>query len=368
MKKICLYCEEEFETKTKSPYCSREHQIKHKNILEFPDGSGYVECKICGLRGDDLNRHIKSFHKMTIEEYCQKFNIEKIELQSEKLRKHNSDMQKLAYKEGRLKGWGKGDANPSRRKEVKDGRLSVFSLNYKGYDGLTQEEKQQKIDGLLKDLANKKKENCNNPLTVDYYLKRGFSEAEAKQKVKERQTTFSKEKCIEKYGEEEGLKIFNDRQKKWQETLKSKSPEEIERINKAKASAARNICSFSKVSQDLFNRIYEIIKDEYKEIFYATLNKPHSKLNGYDNFEYEVILEDGIHRYFLDFYIKDNNKVIEFDGDYWHSKKRGNQERDRNRENKLKELGYKEIFHVKECEFLQDKQKIVNKCINFIRN
>jgi len=23
-------------------------------------------------------------------------------------------------------------------------------------------------------------------------------------------------------------------------------------------------------------------------------------------------------KFFLDFYIKDNNKVIEFDGDYWH--------------------------------------------------
>lgn len=28
--------------------------------------------------------------------------------------------------------------------------------------------------------------------------------------------------------------------------------------------------------------------------------------------------------YFLDFYVEDNNKVIEFDGDYWHGEKRGN--------------------------------------------
>lgn len=28
--------------------------------------------------------------------------------------------------------------------------------------------------------------------------------------------------------------------------------------------------------------------------------------------------------YFLDFYVKDNNVAIEFDGDYWHSEKRGN--------------------------------------------
>jgi very-short-patch-repair endonuclease len=358
MKKICLYCEEEFETKTKSPYCSREHQIKHKNILEFPDGSGYVECKICGLRGDDLNKHIKSFHKMTIEEYCQKFNIEKIELQSEKLRKHNSDMQKLAYKEGRLKGWGKGDDNPSRRKEVRDGRLSVFSLNYKGYDGLTQEEKQQKIDALLKDLANKKKENCNNPLTVDYYLKRGFSEAEAKQKVKERQTTFSKEKCIEKYGEEEGLKIFNERQKKWQETLNSKSPEEIERINKAKMFNGKG---YSNMSQELFNKINDIIKNDFDHIFYATNNPEKS------NNEYTVINKETNKHYFLDFYVKDNNKVIEFDGDYWHGGPGGNQERDRKRQEDLIKLGYTNILHVKERDFKNNPEKTINECINFIR-
>lgn len=358
MKKICLYCEEEFETKTKSPYCSREHQIKHKNILEFPDGSGYVECKICGLRGDDLNRHIKSFHKMTIEEYCQKFNIEKIELQSEKLRKHNSDMQKLAYKEGRGKGWGKGDNNPSKRKEVKDGRLSVFSLNYKGYDGLTQEEKQQKIDALLKDLAIKKKENCNNPLTVDYYLKRGFSEAEAKQKVKERQTTFSKEKCIEKYGEEEGLKIFNERQKKWQEKLNSKPIEEIERIKKAKMSFGRG---YSKVSQDLFNSIVKKLNGEFKEIFYATIN-PDKK-----NSELMVKNHETGKYYFLDFYIKDNNKVIEFDGDYWHGERRGNQEYYENRDEDLIKLGYTNILHVKERDFKNNPEKTINECIQFIR-
>ena len=28
-------------------------------------------------------------------------------------------------------------------------------------------------------------------------------------------------------------------------------------------------------------------------------------------------------QFFLDFYVKDNNKVIEFDGDYWHGEKRG---------------------------------------------
>ena len=169
-------------------------------------------------------------------------------------------MQKLAYKEGRLQGWGKGDKNPSRRKEVREGRKSIFSENYIGYDGLSKEEKEQKISLLLKTLAENKKKNNTNPLTVEYYIAKGYSEDEAKELLKKRQSTFSLQKCIEKYGEEKGKEVFDERQKKWQQTLNSKPIEEINRINAAKATSSRFICSYSKISQELFNKIYDEIK------------------------------------------------------------------------------------------------------------
>jgi len=68
----------------------------------------------------------------------------------------------------------------------------------------------------------------------EYWLKRGYTEDESIKMVKECQTTFSKEKCIEKYGKENGLKRWAARQDKWQNTMKSKPIEEIERINKKK--------------------------------------------------------------------------------------------------------------------------------------
>ena len=70
-------------------------------------------------------------------------------------------MQKLAYAEGRLQGWGKGDKNPSKRKEVKDGKKSIFSMNYIGYDGMSDEEKKLKISQVLKECAEKKKRRGN---------------------------------------------------------------------------------------------------------------------------------------------------------------------------------------------------------------
>ncbi len=69
---------------------------------------------------------------------------------------------------------------------------------------------------------------------LGYWLKLGYSEEEAKQKVYERQQTFSLKKCIEKYGEKEGKERFEERQKKWQASLKNHSSEFIEEMNKNK--------------------------------------------------------------------------------------------------------------------------------------
>ena len=114
----------------------------------------------------------------------------------------------------------------------------------------------------------------------------------------------------------------------------------------------------------LFNSIYEKIKNRYNNIYYATLDTGNRNTN--NNHEYEVILEDGIHRYFLDFYVEDNNKVIEFDGDYWHSEKRGNQKRDAEREANLRRLGYTDILRVRERDYNADPDAVVGRCVEFI--
>lgn len=57
------------------------------------------------------------------------------------------------------------------------------------------------------------------PSNKEYWTSRGYSDEVAIQKVKESQTTFSFEKCIERYGEIEGRQIFNQRQELWQSNL-----------------------------------------------------------------------------------------------------------------------------------------------------
>lgn len=73
-------------------------------------------------------------------------------------------------------------------------------------------------------IANKKRENpelyySSTTSNIEYWLTKGYSSDEAKIKLSDRQKTFSKEICIKKYGEKDGLKRFYDRQTKWINSL-----------------------------------------------------------------------------------------------------------------------------------------------------
>ena len=57
------------------------------------------------------------------------------------------------------------------------------------------------------------------PKKIEYWTEKGFSIESGKEKISESQKTFSKEICIEKHGEKNGLKIFKKRQKKWIKSL-----------------------------------------------------------------------------------------------------------------------------------------------------
>jgi len=186
---------------------------------------------------------------------------------------------------------------------------------------------------------------------VEYWLNKGFTEEESKKIISENQSTFSLKICKEKYGEIEGLRIWQERQLSWQKTLNNKSIEERDRIK-------RSVIQYSKVSQKLFDSIYDKIKEKYVNIHYAT--KGDKKNN-----EYMVITKNNSCR-FLDFYIPEINKAIEFDGEYWHGMKRGNKKRDDQRDIDIIEKLNCKIFHVDERYYYNDSKKTVNDCLEFL--
>jgi len=78
------------------------------------------------------------------------------------------------------------------------------------------------------ELSKRKKNNpelyySSTTSRVEYWLNKGYSFEDSQKKVSDRQKTFSKDLCIKKFGINDGLRIFEERQKKWINTLKSKN-------------------------------------------------------------------------------------------------------------------------------------------------
>jgi len=342
--KSCRFCQKIITTNGRL-YCSAKcrssyyTKIRQEKMNEKLSKTEHLVCEICGIYSKCMITHLNRIHGISIHEYMKKYNKTLDEVILPSVRKSWGD---------KIKGKNNGAYNHK-------GRFSPYSINFIKYDGLSEDEKKEKIINLNKKQGRSIKENQNCTTQVGYWIKQGYSKEEAQKTVSKRQTTFSLEKCIEKYGEEDGRKRWKERQDKWQNSLKSKPLEEQERINRSKFKNN----GYSQISQKLFWEIFKVIKKEYNEIFFAELGNH----NLFNNGEYAIHDNKGF--IFPDFLIKDNNKIIEFDGDYWHGKKRGNQKRDFEREQRIINSGYS-VFRVREKDYMKEPNFIIQECLNFI--
>lgn len=197
------------------------------------------------------------------------------------------------------------------------------------------------------------------PSNPNYWINRGHSEEESKKLVSHSQTTFSKKICIEKWGDEKGIEIFNQRTKKWLASLKSNN----------------NIfIGHSKISQELFNQISNRLAGDFK---YA--------LQGG---EFKIERENGGF-YFYDFADLHNKLIIEYNGDMYHANPDVYSEndhphpfrkeitsgeiweKDRLKFETAQKLGYK-LLTIWDSEYrykgFRNKEIIVERCINFLLN
>ena len=112
---------------------------------------------------------------------------------------------------------------------------------------------------------------------------------------------------------------------------------------------------YSEISQKLFNAIKNALP-EITDMLYAT--------NGG---EYIVDCSPVKHP-MLDFYIPSLKCWIEYDGDYWHGEARGNQERDRNREEAIKKVMPSiKLKRVSERDFKTNPELIIDECVEWIK-
>ena len=195
-----------------------------------------------------------------------------------------------------------------------------------------------------------------NTNQIGYWVKKGFSEKESKLKVSERQNTFTLDKCIEKYGFEEGIKRYNKRQSDWKKKLFDNGF-----IN----------TGFSEMSIKLFEEIISNLKDidiSKENILYKENEK--------------FICDEATQKCCkYDFTILSLKKIIEFNGDFWHMNPKLYESSKINRVKKVsakqiweydiykinlaKSQGF-QILTIWESELNENKEELINKCLEFI--
>jgi len=107
---------------------------------------------------------------------------------------------------------------------------------------------------------------------------------------------------------------------------------------------------YSKISQNLFWKIFNLLSEELKNnCYFAEYNS-------------EFFIRKNVNIYFLDF--KLGNVVIEFDGEYWHSSKCA-KERDDIKNNICLEYDLR-LLRINESEYISNQNETVLKCLNFI--
>jgi len=361
------------------------------NIVDYKKGISLFkliqndgECKICKNifdSGSGLAMHLRKKHNITFKEYLIKYfkidinklneeweSTEELKKRKEKKRFNSSAKEKLVLK---------GDNSLSKlmnynykckicgkqvTKTTNLGKhLTVHNITFNEYllkyfeidvDKLNEEwengrelRKEKQFSGFRKYWEENKGKTYKELNGEEQYLN-------LKKKMK---GVFSKEWFISKFGEVEGLKKYKERSINLSKNTYWK---EYNKTNKQ---------NWSKVSQELFWEIYKRIFVNYKNIYFGELNHE---------------LSCGLQSKNFDFVVKDNKKIIEFNGDKFHANPRLYNEKDI----PLKFIGEaaEEIwkkdeiknkkaidkgYHIKivwESDYLKNKEKIILECIDFI--
>ena len=218
------------------------------------------------------------------------------------------------------------------------GKFSKFSKNFiNGYD-------EEWHESHIADIKQNRKDNPEKWKTnIEYWLVLNDGDDI---KAKEDYLNFQrrdKNYFVTKYGEDEGEIRWKGKIEKWMNSYTK--------------------TNYSKISQELFNGILDAVPELDKdEVYFATFER--DNMTAYQNKEYVLKTETSFVR--PDFCLFKSKKIIEFDGDYWHSEAVANPEREKKRDLAISKQGY-QILHVKEHEYNKDKNKVIQECINFLK-
>ena len=289
-------------------------RIGEQKFADKKEGQDYLVCAICGAKSGDLGSHVH-MHGITPKEYKQKYNLTLLKPQ------RNRDSRK-------------GENNPA---FGHGGKYSAWSKNFiHGYDETRHRNAKETHSKFMKSPEGK----STNKFSIEYWLNEANGDKDLAKELYLKFQTKNLEWFINKYGEEEGTRRHAAKTEKWMKSFRA--------------------CNFSQISQELFNALIAHIN--CTDVYFATYDR--IDMYKYKNKEY-ILKVDGtyIRPDFIDVLSK---KIIEFDGEYWHSPARANQQREELRDKRIRTEGYT-VLHVKEYDYKKDKQKVINECLNFLK-
>ena len=209
----------------------------------------------------------------------------------------------------------------------------------------------------------KAKDKRKSHFSKEYWIEKGHTEEEAIEQVKKIRATNGLESYVKRYGEEEGTRRYNERISKYAKKMSEKY-HRGEYSTRPKIGGYR-VSSFEKAIID------RCIDD---------LHLDESEVYCYKGDNHQLILEGEEHcKYYYDFCYKD--KIIEFNGDYWHMnpakykadhyakqmKKTAAEiwEADRIKKEVAERKGYK-VLYIWEKDAKKNFEGCVEKCIEFL--
>lgn len=310
------------------------------------DNKETITCRICGEQCKRIyGKHLKFKHNnMTTDEYKKIYpgapimtltDKEKTTINSGKHMKQEKYKKMFSEKI-------KGEKNPNHKKnttELERKSRSPFSKKFLKYNNI------ENIEEHISNFVKLSIKDRISDTTIQYYLEKGYNEEVAKEMLSKRQQTFTLEKCIEKYGYDDGYKRWIDRQEKWLNNY--------QRVN------------YSKISQEMFISIYnELLSLGFNEkVYFAKLDKNNNIHGSKNNYEYRLKLNKS---YILpDFFIPSLNLILEFDGTYYHRDTTENKMREKIRDENIINSGYK-VLHISEKEYKDNKEFTILKIVNYI--
>lgn len=287
-----------------------------------------------------LSDHAKSNNFQNIEYYRKRYP----DASEEELQKMLNDAKKDYLKKRPDNSGENNPAHHSKTSELERKQRSPKCIEFyqKKYPGLTDEEYINMVKEHKKLTASRLTPEKHST-KIEYWLAKGYNKEEAIEKLSERQRTFTLQKCIDKYGEENGLKRFEDRQNKWQKSLHNTLEKQ-----------GYNGIPQSKFANSIINLLIDKLGDECEK---------------------EFLLE----KFSFDFKYK--NKLIEFNGDYWHCNPmiydddfiipttKQSAKYIWERDSKKRDVAYKngyEVYTVWESDYNDNMPLVIKKCMEFL--